>query len=82
MGKDVINANVFEEKKHKKGVMVTLLNQKNNSAIASKVTNKDGAVKFKGLDLINNVFMIIAHDNDKKHNGVIADNIGGQNVDN
>lgn len=59
---------------------VYLYDQNKNHCFTQKKTDKNGVVIFDNIDK-DFVFFVIAHDPTGEYNGVIADNIGGQNVD-
>lgn len=84
LGKDSLNINLFNKNDPKNiprgGGIVMLLNQKTYELVCAKSSDKNGSVTFNNIDRNNNVFFAIAHDYKKEYNGVIADNIGGENV--
>lgn len=61
---------------------VSLFNQHNGEKIQETFTNKNGDYVFENILLKNDrKLFLISHDSTAQFNGVIADNIGGQNVD-
>lgn len=85
LGKDSLDINVFtKDKSHnirKNGALSILFDQKTYELVCAKSSDKNGNVSFTNIDIKNNLFFVISHDYKKEFNGVIADNIGGQNVD-
>lgn len=61
---------------------IFLYDQKMKRFIKSVLSSKNGKYSFPNLNLKDFKFFIIAHHPKGELNGVIADNIGGGNVDN
>lgn len=81
---DIFGVTEFKQDNNKEPVgncLVSLFHQKKNLLVHSLTSNENGEYLFKDIDLKNNTFFIVAHHPTKSFNGVIADNIGGENVD-
>lgn len=60
---------------------VELYDQKKKEYIKSTWSNKQGRYSFPNLNQKDFIYFIVAHHPKKVSNGVVADNIGGRNVD-
>lgn len=84
-GKDSIEINIFNKANphniRRNGALVIIFDQKTYELVCAKSSDKNGDVFFRNIDIKNNLFFVISHDYKKEFNGVIADNIGGENVD-
>jgi len=81
LGKDNIDIQVMDSDKNPETTAVFVFFQKTNKLLHTTVSS-DGKVTLKNISLEKGPFFIIAHHPTRKFNGVIADNIGGENVDN
>lgn len=84
-GKDSIEINVFDKipphNTRRNGALVMIFDQKTYELACAKSSNASGNVAFRNINKKDNLFFAISHDYRKEFNGVIADNIGGENVD-
>lgn len=81
VGRNKISANtMFTDKMSvipRPFTLVKLFDHKNNQIISSMYSDAFSSVIFEDLNVKEGNFFVIAHDPEKKFNGVIADNIGG-----
>lgn len=84
-GAGSIVGNVFNKNEGdivlRKPTLLVLMSQDDYTVLSVKSSDRSGAFLFSGIDVRKNTFMIMSHDYKREYNGVIADNIGGQNVD-
>lgn len=80
-GSDNLEIETFTAPKEVAPTTVYLFNQMTHRLIGIFSEYGKNKIIIENIDLKKGPFFIIAHDPSKKFNGVIADNIGGQNVD-
>lgn len=74
--------NVDGVKKPVPHCFVKLFNQENNNFISKAFSDINGKYSFDHINLKNFRYFLVVHHPDGLLNGVVADNIGGENVDN
>lgn len=81
VGEDNITGKTLEKTAQgivdKKNIFVRLINQTTNEEVHVVNSGESCEFLFDYLNLKDNIFYLVAHDNSSEFNGVIADNIGG-----
>lgn len=82
-GKDIITGTLKynENSKPSPFTPIYMMNQKTHGVLLFTFSDMFGNFEIKNIDLKKGPFFIISHDPVELFNGVIADNIGGANVD-
>lgn len=82
-GKDIISGTLkySENSKPRPFTAIYVMSQKTREVLIFTFSDMFGNFEIKNIDLKKGAFFIISHDPVKLFNGVIADNIGGENVD-
>lgn len=80
LGSDSIDLNTFKPPKDPYPTTIFFYNQTTHHFISSFSKYFNNTIIIKNINLKLGPFFVIAHDETNENNGVIADNIGGENV--
>lgn len=80
LGNDNIEISTFESPKINKSAPIFLFDQKTHMPISVFSKFNSNKILLENINVKDGPFFAVSHDPEKKYNGVIADNIGGENV--